>query len=137
MAKTYLEKLQHPKWQKKRLSILKRDKWQCRYCNDKETMLHVHHLRYTKKEPHLEPSINLITVCEPCHKVVEYLKDKRYNDIGKLLLIYKHTNHYLCLFEYYAVYLHKEPLTHCIAIAKDTTYYLNRFYSKLDDKRLR
>lgn len=137
MAKAYLEKLQHPKWQKKRLSILKRDKWQCRYCKDKETMLQVHHLKYTKKEPHLEPSVNLITVCEPCHKIVEYLKHKRYNDVGKLLLIYKHENHYLCLCEYWVVYLHKEPLTHCIAIGRNSVYNLNLFYAKLDDTRVR
>lgn len=131
MAKTYLEKLQHPKWQKKRLAILKRDKWQCKYCKDKETMLQVHHLRYTKKEPHLEPNINLITVCEKCHKVVEYLKHPMYKNVGKLLLIYAHENHYLCLHTEWAVYLHRATISHCFAISQYGVKYLNDTYSKI------
>lgn len=137
MAKTYLEKLQHPKWQKKRLAILKRDKWQCRYCKDKETMLQVHHLRYTKKEPHLEPNINLITACENCHKIAEYLKHKKYNSVGELLIVHKHENHYLCLCKDWVVYLHKEPLSHCLAITVNTISSLSSFYLKINGARLR
>lgn len=70
----YAEKLQSPRWQKKRLQILKRDKWRCRYCNDTETLLHVHHLKYTTKQPYDEDSKNLITCCKDCHRMLEYFK---------------------------------------------------------------
>jgi len=47
MAKlTYSEKLKDPRWQKKRLEILSRDKFTCQLCSDKETELHIHHNEY-------------------------------------------------------------------------------------------
>ena len=44
----YIDKLKNPKWQKKRLEILNRDEFKCCYCNDTETELQIHHLKYTK-----------------------------------------------------------------------------------------
>jgi len=73
MAKSYAEKLQHPKWQEKRLLILKRDKFKCKLCSDKETMLQVHHLKYTGN-PWEANNEDLITYCKHCHTVVEYFK---------------------------------------------------------------
>ena len=64
----YATALQHPKWQKKRLKMFERDNWKCRECGDIETMLHLHHLEYTKKYPWNEPAKNLITLCSNCHK---------------------------------------------------------------------
>lgn len=64
----YAKALQHPKWQKKRLKVFQRDKWRCRRCKDTETMLHVHHLKYTRKYPWNEPIKNLRTLCTKCHK---------------------------------------------------------------------
>ena len=65
----YLEKLRDPRWQKKRLEILERDKWQCKSCGEKDKTLNVHHIFYF---PHKEPwEIHngfLITFCEDCHK---------------------------------------------------------------------
>jgi hypothetical protein len=65
---TYAEKLKDPRWQKKRLEILERDKWTCKACGDKERTLHVHHIFYL---PHIDPwEIHnglLITLCEKCH----------------------------------------------------------------------
>lgn len=63
---TYSEKLRNPKWQRKRLEILQRDDFTCCLCGDKETELHVHHLKYTG-EPHEAPSDNLETLCKHCH----------------------------------------------------------------------
>lgn len=66
---TYLEKLKDPRWQKKRLEILERDKWTCASCGDKKSTLHVHHIFYlSKTEPWDVPSGLLITLCEDCHK---------------------------------------------------------------------
>ena len=71
---SYSEKLQHPKWQKKRLEILNRDNFTCTKCGDTETQLQVHHLKYTG-EPYDAPNENLITVCKYCHQVLEHAKE--------------------------------------------------------------
>lgn len=63
---TYSEMLKHPKWQKKRLEILERDKWCCVKCGDTETTLHIHHLKYTGK-PWEAPAKDLSTLCADCH----------------------------------------------------------------------
>lgn len=64
----YLEKLKHPKWQKKRLRILERDKFACRFCHNTKITLHVHHLIYlNNREPWEYDDNILITVCEKCH----------------------------------------------------------------------
>ena len=70
----YALALQHPKWQKKRLKIFERDGWKCRECGDTETMLHLHHLKYTKKYPWNEPAKNLVTICSKCHKKAHKIK---------------------------------------------------------------
>lgn len=66
---TYSEKLKHPKWQKKRLEILQRDNFTCRHCGDTETTLHVHHEKYTGKNPWDADNDDLITICLDCHEV--------------------------------------------------------------------
>lgn len=64
----YLQKLKDPRWQKKRLEILERDGWQCRFCGEKETTLHVHHICYLpRRDPWDIPNGFLITFCEGCH----------------------------------------------------------------------
>ncbi len=63
----YAKALQHPKWQRKRLKIMERDKWRCRDCGNTEAQLHVHHLAYTKRYPWNEDNANLITYCNSCH----------------------------------------------------------------------
>lgn len=70
----YSEKLKHPKWQRKRLEVLQRDNFKCCLCNDDETELHVHHLKYTK-EPYDAPLEDLQTLCKLCHNVVESNKE--------------------------------------------------------------
>ena len=67
--KSYSDKLKDPRWQKKRLQILERDEWRCRYCyNDKE-MLSVHHKVYTAgKEPWEYDDDLLVTLCNHCHE---------------------------------------------------------------------
>ena len=67
--KTYYEKLKDPRWQKKRLSIMQRDGFKCKECDDNETTLHVHHIQYRKaKNPWEYPDSHLITLCEECHE---------------------------------------------------------------------
>ena len=65
----YSEKLQDPRWQKKRLEILDRDGWACRACCSKENTLHVHHIFYLPNiEPWDVPNGLLITFCKDCHE---------------------------------------------------------------------
>jgi hypothetical protein len=73
MAKTYYEKLKDPRWQKKRLQIMDRDKFSCRYCGNSERTLNVHHLLYEKgANPWDYESNLLVTLCEKCHEMVEF-----------------------------------------------------------------
>lgn len=73
---TYAEKLQDPRWQKKRLEVFERDNFSCQYCGCKEHTLHVHHKYYRKgKEPWEYPDDCLKTVCKYCHQIIELLKD--------------------------------------------------------------
>lgn len=67
---TYKEQLKTPEWKEKRLSILKRDNFQCQYCNRnaKEKLLHVHHLVYFQNVMAWEyDNVYLTTYCEKCH----------------------------------------------------------------------
>lgn len=69
MSKTYAEKLRDPRWQRKRLEILERDKWVCTNCGDTEQELHVHHRRYeVGKEPWEYDDSVLTTLCADCHE---------------------------------------------------------------------
>ena len=69
---TYSEKLKNPKWQKKRLEILERDKWTCKYCGNKKKTLHIHHLFYYEDyEPWDIPNKYLVTLCYDCHKEIQ------------------------------------------------------------------
>lgn len=74
---TYVEKLQHPDWQKKRLEILGRDSFTCLLCGDKDTTLHVHHKEYLPgREPWQYEDDNFQTLCKHCHLVSEKVKAK-------------------------------------------------------------
>lgn len=76
---TYSDRLKHPLWQKKRLQILKRDKWKCKLCGDEETTLHVHHHEYSGGEPWEVENSLLVTLCEHCHTEIEQLKAEKSN----------------------------------------------------------
>ncbi len=66
---TYAEKLLDPRWQKKRLEVLERDKFTCQGCGDTRSTLHVHHFWYNKgADPWNHPMESLITYCERCHQ---------------------------------------------------------------------
>jgi hypothetical protein len=78
----YSDKLKSPLWQKKRLEILKANKWKCKLCKDEETTLHVHHNSYEQgREPWEYPNSNFTVLCEHCHFEVENLKkdDDKFN----------------------------------------------------------
>lgn len=66
---TYSEKLQDPRWQRKRLEILGRDNFTCTLCGDKETTLHVHHEEYNG-EPWEADTNKLKSICKHCHHLI-------------------------------------------------------------------
>jgi len=65
------EQYQHPHWQRKRLEIFRRDKWECQCCKKSNKALHVHHLYY-EKNAHIWDidDEGLVTVCYDCHKLL-------------------------------------------------------------------
>jgi hypothetical protein len=67
---SYSDKLRDPRWQKKRLIILERDKWQCRICEDQTSTLHVHHIFYDNAYPNPwdYPDHCLLSLCANCHE---------------------------------------------------------------------
>lgn len=69
---TYSEKLKDPRWQKKRLKVLERDDFTCQVCGDDKKTLHVHHKKYSAKNPYDEPMQNLLTLCCYCHQLIEF-----------------------------------------------------------------
>jgi hypothetical protein len=89
--KTYSDKLKDPRWQRKRLEILQRDDFACRYCRSKDNTLHVHHKLYRKgKMPWDYEDDVFVTLCESCHKTAEDSKEavlikmgsSRYRDLS-------------------------------------------------------
>ncbi len=106
----YSEKLKSPKWQKKRLEVLQRDDFKCCNCNDEETELHVHHLKYTK-EPYDAPLNDLQTLCKHCHYYVTFfLKDECefYNlDINNFKIIKTNTSFIVAFETTISIYLIK------------------------------
>lgn len=82
MPLSYKEQLLHPNWQRRRLEILHRDNWTCRFCYDTEETLHVHHKHYIKGRMAWEyGDEELVTLCAPCHRA----QDER-DEEQKLLL---------------------------------------------------
>jgi len=72
-TKTYSDKLKDPRWQKKRLEIMERDKFTCQCCGDTTTELHVHHKKYTAKNIWDEPNDNLSLICKHCHFIKHHM----------------------------------------------------------------
>lgn len=67
---SYKQKLLDPRWQKKRLSIFERDKWQCTMCESTHKTLHAHHVFYEQgAEPWDYPDYALVTLCADCHEL--------------------------------------------------------------------
>lgn len=65
----YWEKLQDPRWQKKRLEMLQRADFHCECCFDGESKLNLHHRYYIKdRDPWDYPDWAYLVMCDECHK---------------------------------------------------------------------
>lgn len=69
---SYSQKLKDPRWQKKRLEILSRDNFSCRFCGDTKTELQVHHKSYFG-EPWEQANDELLTLCRYCHNDLRFV----------------------------------------------------------------
>ena len=89
---SYAEDLQTVEWQKKRLSILTRDKWTCQLCKDLgDAQLHVHHFFYIDGRRAWEyDDADLTTYCKYCHALVEINKSMK--EIQSVLHVTKYKN---------------------------------------------
>lgn len=77
-SSSYSEKLRDPRWQRKRLEILNRDKFTCIQCKCTDKTLHVHHCFYEwGRDPWDYPDTSLITLCETCHEDESALADMK------------------------------------------------------------
>jgi len=66
---TYSQKLQDPRWQKKRLEIMSRDGFACRKCQSETNSLTVHHFYYVAgRNPWEYPRNSMVTICRHCHQ---------------------------------------------------------------------
>lgn len=83
---TYSEKLKDPRWQKKRLEVLERDKWKCCDCDGAEKTLQVHHCFYEKGDPWETDVEFLTTLCEDCHESRQELEADARRALGKILV---------------------------------------------------
>lgn len=83
---SYIQKLRSPKWQKKRLQILERDKWKCVSCGRGDINLQVHHIYYEKGvEPWAYKDSVYQTLCERCHEKRQAIVDDGVNAIKSLV----------------------------------------------------
>lgn len=72
----YIDLLKDPRWQRKRLEILTRDDFKCRFCGNKDQTLHIHHQYYIHGAKPWEYSGELlVTLCSSCHSKEESLKE--------------------------------------------------------------
>lgn len=74
----FFDQYKDPRWQKKRLQIMKRDKFCCTSCGDDEKTLNVHHCTVYRKDakPWEYKNSELTTLCESCHEDISFfIKD--------------------------------------------------------------
>ena len=72
----YSEKLKDPRWQKKRLEIMQRDGFKCKWCGDGKNTLNIHHYAYSG-EPWEVDNNELVTICRHCHLIIETVYTKK------------------------------------------------------------
>jgi hypothetical protein len=74
----FMDQYKDPRWQKKRLQIMERDKFTCQSCESEERTLNVHHIRYDSKKKVWEyDDFDLITLCDECHKTWHLIYDNK------------------------------------------------------------
>jgi len=79
---SYSEKLQDPRWQKKRLEVFQRDSFCCSNCGNDKLQIEVHHLDYELgHEPWEYPVEFLKTLCRHCHEQERSFREKQEREL--------------------------------------------------------
>lgn len=84
-ANRYGDRLQDPRWQRKRLEIMKQSNFSCSLCECTDQELHIHHLRYAKDRgaPWDVDNSALLCLCADCHALMHV-------DAEKLMKVYRY-----------------------------------------------
>jgi len=87
----YTEQLKDIRWKRKRIEILKRDKFTCQICGYMGERVNVHHLKYSGMAWDALDE-DLITLCKGCHRSTHLpdLNDKRFDKMQIGTIIKKH-----------------------------------------------
>jgi len=81
----YAELLKDPRWQRKRLEVMKAANFECCECGEGKKTLHVHHGYYEKDlKPWEYPDDSLHCLCEECHEKYSPWGIVLRREIGKL-----------------------------------------------------
>jgi hypothetical protein len=95
---TYRQKLLDPRWQRKRLEILNRDNWACRFCESNSKTLHVHHEQYEwGRDPWDYPNDLLTTLCVDCHEATTQVEADLRESEKQFTAIFRKCDFYLRL----------------------------------------
>jgi hypothetical protein len=141
---TYAEKLRDPRWQKKRLEIMERDKFTCQLCGNNESTLNIHHLYYEKnKDPWDYNNDDLITLCEECHEYETECIKEYSNELLMYLKRGKYFSNQILDIAYFICMLKKvhllEVQTSALAWASDQEYIqkfiVDEYFKYLDTHR--
>src|SRR5690348_3148284 len=82
---SYYDLLRHPNWQRKRLEVLSRSRFQCEDCGAADKTLNVHHSYYERGlKPWDYPVESLHCLCEDCHKKAQDRLQLLHRMIGTL-----------------------------------------------------
>jgi hypothetical protein len=85
MKSAYLELFKDPKWQKKRLDVMKDAGFACANCGESSKTLSVHHGYYEQgKKPWEYPNDSLHCLCDECHRNSHIIWRKLKSEIGSL-----------------------------------------------------
>lgn len=92
---SYREKLQDPRWQRKRLKIMERAGYRCEWCGTDAQLdsakrgtvpgLQIHHGWYGKQvKPWEYEDDSLYCLCDPCHEQAETARRAVYAELGRI-----------------------------------------------------
>lgn len=93
MSKDYAAERQDPRWQRKRLEIMERDRFQCCACGNGSDTLNVHHRYYISGRNIWQyPTWSLVTLCERCHKDTHSLNAASISDWERIPAVFTNGN---------------------------------------------
>ena len=99
---SYAIKLKDPRWQKKRLEIMKRDDFSCKSCSASDKQLHVHHNYYEYGIEIWDYDDDCYeTLCYDCHldttmnnkdikSVLKKAKFRRHSELRNIIVLSEH-----------------------------------------------